>query len=275
MNGRSFVITLGLMVSLFMLGCGSSGSDTSGDSSILGEIPSPDIAPPSVGGLPTIPVYVFVLTRNDQTGNEYFSQEYAQQMLAQVVLLSSHTVEITLAGFHHIQDDNFDSEFQADILWHYLQWRINGFVTVFISQPYTVDATGSTFQAGQNQNTAPFFVMRTRNLWRERHGDQHTFGVHAPVGSEDDIDEAARVWLHELGHNMALMHSDVHNPFLPVLTKDLNKQFIEAADFHTDNYYAVDPQFLVHFAKKLEESKGTEMTSSPNQDELAKTITLH
>ncbi len=151
-----------------------------------------------------------------------------------------------------VPDDQYESS-QSAVFSRYKNWRVPGFVTAIVSQPYTTDSDGRSEQYDWHQTVSPFLVLKSRNPWREIHGNY--LGPFAPVGSEDDIAEVARIFLHELGHNMGLGHSDINNPSLPILTNGLVKQFTDPKDFNTDNYYRVDPDFLVLYAEKLRQAR--------------------
>ena len=231
-----------LTLSLLSLGCGGQGSGRGGSSAAGGHISEPS-------GSPVIPVDVFVLTRSDGTGNEYFSEDYSRRMLDRASEYASDRMDFVLRHFIAMPDEKYEDN-QTLVFLRYRNLVMPGFVSVVISQPYTTISAGVSAQRDANQTTTPFLVMRSRNPYRERFGT--TGGeVFAPIGSAEDIDEVARIFLHELGHNMGLGHNDMANPSLPALTQNLAKQFMDSRDFNTDNYYRVDPQFLIFYAQKL------------------------
>lgn len=256
LSRKYIVISLVAAISL-MAGCGSqgSGSDASGPPYLQGDAP-PSIPPPS-SKFPVLPVYIFVLTRTDHTGNEYFTREYGERVFSRAAKVAGDTTEITIAGFERIPDDLYDTDSVVTVAWRYrIGWPVTGFVTVVIAPPMD-PVGGASFQAELDQNVAPFLVMHTRNFWRELYGDKDTFGTYAPVGSEKDIDDVAHIWLHEMGHNMALFHCEIPNPWLHELTEGLSHPFPDySTEFCTDNWYRVDPAFLALFARKLEKSRG-------------------
>lgn len=226
-------------------GCGpqGGGGTGAGESHVLG----------AVGGFPgDIPVYVIVLTDVDSRGNEYFSEEYARNILDRASEYVKDRVKFVLVQLTRVPVDDYETNQLEVFLRYHELWAARGFVTVVISQPYTTDSAGRSQQYDWHQTTAPFLVMRSRNPWRERFGDANTLGVFAPVGSAVDIQEGAQIFLHEFGHNMGVGHHDINNPSLLILTQG---QFSDPRNFNTENYYLVDQEFVFRFGAKLQDAR--------------------
>ncbi len=240
-NGAVSVIFC-LALTGFLYGCG--GQEGAG-----GESQETGIMPLSASALATtavVPVNFFVLTRTDGSGNEYFSRQYAEGLLAVATRMTAVTFD--LSNIIRIPDDDFDNASQVAVFFRYVGYQaytVTGTVTVIISQPYTDNASaGRAGQAGAGQNLAPFMVLRSANPEHQRRGEP--FYV---VGSLNDLRQTAHSFLHELGHNAGLTHADEVNVNLSVLT---GGEFATSEVFNTDNYWVEDQKFLALFAEKLQ-----------------------
>ncbi|MDP3772478.1 MAG: hypothetical protein Q8Q94_03870 [bacterium] len=220
-----------------LYGCG--GQEGTG-----GEFPVA-ISTPVLATTAVIPVNFFVLTRTDGSGNEYFSRQYAEGLLAVTTQMAA--VKLDLSNIIRIPDDDFDNTSQVAVFFHYVGYQtytVMGTITAIISQPYTDDASaGRAGQAGVGQNLSPFMVLRSANPEHQRQGEP--FYV---VGSLKDLQQTAHSFLHELGHNAGLTHADQVNKNLPALT---GGEFVTSEALNTDNYWVEDQKFLALFAEKL------------------------
>lgn len=230
-----------LALVVLFCGCGGQEGASGGSQGVV-------IVPVSASSLVTqtaIPVNVFVLTRLDGSGNEYFSRQYAEGLLA--VTTQMATVRFNLSNIIRIPDDDFDNTSQVAVFFHYVgyqTYKVTGTITVIVSQPYTDNASaGRAGQAGAEQNLAPFLVLRSVNPEYQRQG--RPFFV---VGSLDDLRQTAHSFLHEVGHNAGLTHVDEVNANLLALTSG---EFLVSEALNTDNYWTQDQKFLASFAEKL------------------------
>lgn len=130
-------------------------------------------------------------------GNEFWTEAHARNVLAEVTKLMKGEVAFSLATYERVVNDGlYNGNSQADILNAYGGTTQQGRVTVYISSPNTWDSAGFAWVAPQ---FAPYFVMRSRQN----------------DASPNDMDETARIFLHEFGHNLGYTHegSTVQYPF--------------------------------------------------------------
>ncbi|PTL82692.1 discoidin domain-containing protein [Vitiosangium sp. GDMCC 1.1324] len=138
-------------------------------------------------------------------GNEFWSEAHARNVLAEATKLMQGEVAFSLATYTRVVDDaRYNGNSQYDILLAYGNTTQSGRMTVYVSSPNTYDSAGVAWQGAQ---FAPYFVMRSRQN----------------NGSASDLDETARIFLHEFGHNLNFSHGAA----------------TEQDPFHTDWYWNV------------------------------------
>lgn len=168
-------------------------------------------------GSTTIPVDVWVMTRNDGTGNELWDYQYTQNMLWHASAQVDFTVSFWLRSFDYDSNtDDYDLN-QGPLLSYLRSLRTPSVITVVISNPNTTDSAGVSFVQYSNQ---PFLVMRSR--FQDWSG----------------LDPTSHIFLHELGHNMNLQHWPQDRLGLP---------------FHADDYWQRQDgrQYLLQYARSL------------------------
>lgn len=161
-----------------------------------------------------VSVDVWVVKRNDGTGNELWDAYYTQSMLQHASSHVASTVDFRLRNFTSYYSTD-DYELNQDPLHSRLKrLRHPHVITVVISSPATTDSAGvATIQ----YSNAPFLVMRSR------------------VQDWSSLDSTSCIFLHELGHNMALRHEPQDGARIP---------------FHADDYWQrLDGrQYLLQYA---------------------------
>lgn len=144
-------------------------------------------------------VDVKVLT-SSTGGNELWSEAYTRKVISEATRLLEGDMVFTLASYERIVNDAlYNGNTQGDVLGSYVSTRRDGRVTVYISNPNTWDSAGLAYQG---TTLAPYLVMRSRQN----------------DGSASDFEETARIFLHELGHNMGFTHGDIERVQYPFST---------------------------------------------------------
>lgn len=177
----------------FGSGCGSS---TTSDKTQKSYIMSTSI---------DLPVLVFVVTRDDGTGNLLWTQGYTEELLDTASALVGHAVTFTLAQYALVTATALYGGNQGALLPLARAQRSHGALAIVISRPDTTDSAGVTDQATKGGRTDPYFVMRSRHTdW-------------------SGINATAAILLHELGHNMGLYHKP--------------ETFLDDGAVHTDDWW--------------------------------------
>ena len=130
-------------------------------------------------------VDVYVITKVDGTGNEWWSHGSITDMLDKVSSISG--VSFTVGTITEYASDQYYVMNQKELLYNWT-FRIVGRVTVVVSNPDTVDSAGRAFV---NHTQSPLIIMRER----------FENGV--------SLNHAPLIFLHELGHNIGLTHESL------------------------------------------------------------------
>ena len=133
------------------------------------------------------------MARADGSGNEMWSQGYIQDLLKTASDIAGNAVRFVVGSIDLITTGGLFEANQDPVLRSSYAWTTPpspGKLTVAISQPNTTDAAGLNWAGlpfGGTSDPSPYFVMRARN---------------------DNLDETAMIFLHELGHSLGFGHDD-------------------------------------------------------------------
>lgn len=165
-----------LGVIAFMMGCGASGGEQMDHGQLVAEERT---------GQPEVAVIFDIVHREDGTGNEDWTDDYIQQLLAEAQRLAGGAVTFTLSHAAHNLMEGWWHFSQGQLLqaYEHNRYASRHVINVIISPPDTEDSAGVSRPYYAH---TPLFVMRAR------------------LGGT--LTETARIFLHELGHNMGLAH---------------------------------------------------------------------
>ena len=155
----------------------------------------------------TIPVHLTVLVEQGGRGNEHWRLKDRQAQFMKYLNESSFPEidgDLKLVKIQFVQSKYFWGR-QKEILKKYDHLRLKGVITAVISSEVRVD-TGGTAN-GVKRKMDPYFVFRTR-IENSSPNPSHV----NYVNGKSMIAADARLFAHELGHQMDLAHTDAINP---------------------------------------------------------------
>jgi hypothetical protein len=152
---------------------------------------SAPVSPARASRAPSIQVDVRVVTREDGTGNEQWSEAFTRRVFERAQSLAHADVRFDLVSFETLENDvMFATKTQPPILDWATSKAIVGHLTVVISQPATSDTAGYARVDSGTKDFKPNLVMRSRKRNQ----------------SDADVYECAAIFLHELGHTLGYSH---------------------------------------------------------------------
>lgn len=146
-----------------------------------------------------IPVVLYVITDNAGRGNDkWLTDEYTDKVIAEVnSYFSSEVVRFKISKIIQVKDTERYGWSQKKLLKKYDSKDKKGQVTVVISSEiYDGSSSGRTHG---RLDSEPMFVMRSRHNGLDRTADDY-------YDSPTAIKKTARLFIHELGHEMGLEH---------------------------------------------------------------------
>ncbi len=170
---------------------------------------------------PRANVHLYVLRKNDGTGNEYWNKPYTEDMMNKMTSFLKGEIVFVLEKYENVRNSTaYEERTQGNLTGHEINGQriatLTNFtkITAVVSNPNTNDAAGKAFNL--RYTFEPIFALRSRDK----------------NGTPQDIHNTAKIFLHELGHNMGMEH-DYGGPV------------------NMDNRYVHNPEIYVDYVNRL------------------------